>query len=189
MSASLPRLPAISLPRRRFCPSVSRCSPRSCCGGRTLSSSAARPWPSARSAAMCRSIWTRAGSRGTRGPSRPSARCILRATRSRTGIFSARSWAAGSSGRRWGISMSRRAAAIFSSRGRSCRTCCRIFSPLAARSCMWSSSPSTRSASRSRRSRPSAIPSPRCGSTASSPPAFPSAAARPRTISPPENAS
>lgn len=51
---------------------------------------------------MCRSIWTRAGSRGTRGPSRPSARCILRATRSRTGIFSARSWAAGSSGRRWG---------------------------------------------------------------------------------------
>ena len=37
---------------------------------------------------------------GTRGPSRPSARCILRATRSRTGIFSARSWAAGSSGRR-----------------------------------------------------------------------------------------
>ena len=49
--------------------------------------------------------------------------------------------------------------------------------------------PSTRSASRSRRSRPSAIPSPRCGSTASSPPAFPSAAARPRTISPPENAS
>ena len=59
----------------------------------------------------------------------------------------------------------------------------------AARSCMWSSSPSTRSVSRSRRSRPSAIPSPRCGSTASSPPAFPSAAARPRTISPPENAS
>ena len=48
---------------------------------------------------------------------------------------------------------------------------------------------STRSASRSRRSRPSAIPSPRCGSTASSLPAFPSAAARPRTISPPENAS
>ena len=63
------------------------------------------------------------------------------------------------------------------------------FLSAAARSCMWSSSPSTRSVSRSRRSRPSAIPSPRCGSTASSPPAFPSAAARPRTISPPENAS
>ena len=42
---------------------------------------------------------------------------------------------------------------------------------------------------RSRRSGRSATPCPPCGSTASFPPAFPSAAARPRTISPPENAS
>ena len=43
-----------------------------------------------RSAAICRTIWTRAGWRARTGRSPPSAHPISRAIRSRTGIFSAR---------------------------------------------------------------------------------------------------
>ncbi len=148
--------------------------------GRTLPSSAAGHGRNARPLLLCAGYLDESRSQG-RGAHRGRPRGIfLRATRSRTGIFSARLMAADQAGDGGGylclggqLRFSRHA-------GDPAVPAAEFFSSLAARSCMWSSSPSTRSASRSRRSRPSAIPSPRCGSTASSPPAFPSAAARPR---------
>ncbi len=173
MGASLPRLPRNIPAATAFCPSASNAR-RGATAEAGLCLLRRPAMAEARGLLLCAGVSGRELAHGDEGPiAPPSARYILRATRSRTGIFLGAHGLRDQAGDGGDIYVSEGSCDFSRHAGDPAVPAAGIFLSAGRTSCMWSSSPIDQIRVPTKvKGRPRYRLSPRCGSTASSPRLF-----------------